>query len=68
MALNFPPQAAGDPEPTDGTYWTDPYGQQWVYKAASYFNLENAKDYLPDSYSFYLSRRDEYLDRAAKPA
>ena len=41
---------------------------QWVYKAATYFNLENAKDYLPDSYSFYLTRRDEYLDRAAKPA
>ena len=41
---------------------------QWVYKAATYFKLENAKDYLPDSYSFYLSRRDEYLDRAAKPA
>ncbi len=41
---------------------------QWVYKAATYFNLENAKDYIPDSYSFYLSRRDEYLDRAAKPA
>ena len=41
---------------------------QWAYKAATYFNLENAKDYLPDSYSFYLSRRDEYLDRAAKPA
>ena len=41
---------------------------QWVYKAATIFNLENAKDYLPDSYSFYLSRRDEYLDRAAKPA
>ena len=41
---------------------------QWVNKAATYFNLENAKDYLPDSYSFYLSRRDEYLDRAAKPA
>ncbi len=41
---------------------------QWVYKAATYFNLENAKDYLPDSYSFYLSRRDEYLDRTAKPA
>ncbi len=41
---------------------------QWVYKAATYFDLENAKDYLPDSYSFYLSRRDEYLDRAAKPA
>ena len=35
---------------------------QWVYKAATYFKLENAKDYLPDSYSFYLSRRDEYLD------
>ncbi len=41
---------------------------QWAYKAATYFNLKNAKDYLPDSYSFYLSRRDEYLDRAAKPA
>ena len=41
---------------------------QWAYKAATYFNLENAKDYLPNSYSFYLSRRDEYLDRAAKPA
>lgn len=41
---------------------------QWVYKAATHFNLENAKDYLPDSYSFYLSRRDEFLDRAAKPA
>ena len=41
---------------------------QWVYKAATYYKLENAKDYLPDSYSFYLSRRDEYLDRAAKPA
>ena len=41
---------------------------QWAYKAATYFNLENAKDYLPDSYSFYLSRRDEYLDRSAKPA
>jgi 2,4-dienoyl-CoA reductase-like NADH-dependent reductase (Old Yellow Enzyme family) len=41
---------------------------QWVYKAATYFNLDNAKDYLPDSYSFYLSRRDEFLDRTAKPA
>ena len=41
---------------------------QWVYKAANHFNLENAKDYLPDSYSFYLSRRDEFLDRTAKPA
>ena len=41
---------------------------QWVYKAATYFNLENAKSYLPDSYSFYLSRRDEFLDRSAKPA
>ena len=40
----------------------------WAYKAATYFNLANAKDYLPDSYSFYLSRRDVYLDRAAKPA
>ena len=41
---------------------------QWVYKVATRFNLENAKDYLPDSYSFYLSRRDEFLDRKAKPA
>ena len=41
---------------------------QWVYKAASSFQLPNAKSYLPDSYSFYLSRRDEYLDRKAKPA
>ena len=41
---------------------------QWVYKAATHFNLENAKDYLPDSYSFYLSRRDEFLDRTANPA
>jgi len=41
---------------------------QWVYKAATYFGLENSKDYLPESYSFYLSRRDEFLDRDAKPA
>ena len=41
---------------------------QWVYKAATHFNLENATSFLPDSYSFYLSRRDEFLDRAAKPA
>jgi 2,4-dienoyl-CoA reductase-like NADH-dependent reductase (Old Yellow Enzyme family) len=41
---------------------------QWVYKAATHFNLENAKSFLPDSYSFYLSRRDEFLDRSAKPA
>ena len=41
---------------------------QWVYKAANFFNLENAKSFLPDSYSFYLSRRDEFLDRSAKPA
>ena len=41
---------------------------QWVYKAASIFELPNAKSYLPDSYSFYLTRRDEYLDRKAKPA
>ena len=41
---------------------------QWVYKAATHFNLEDAKSYLPDSYSFYLSRRDEFLDRSAKPA
>ena len=40
---------------------------QWVYKAASFFDLPNAKDYLPESYAFYLSRRDEYLDREAKP-
>ena len=41
---------------------------QWVYKAATHFKLENAKSFLPDSYSFYLSRRDEFLDRSAKPA
>ena len=41
---------------------------QWVYKAATHFNLENAKSFLPDSYSFYLSRRDDFLDRSAKPA
>ena len=41
---------------------------QWVYKAATHFGLENSKDYLPESYSFYLSRRDEFLDRDAKPA
>ena len=41
---------------------------QLVYKAANFFNLENAKSFLPDSYSFYLSRRDEFLDRSAKPA
>jgi 2,4-dienoyl-CoA reductase-like NADH-dependent reductase (Old Yellow Enzyme family) len=41
---------------------------QWVYKAATYFNLDNAKSFLPDSYSFYLSRRDVFLDRSAKPA
>jgi 2,4-dienoyl-CoA reductase-like NADH-dependent reductase (Old Yellow Enzyme family) len=41
---------------------------QWVYKAATHFNLENATSFLPDSYSFYLSRRDEFLDRSAKPA
>ena len=41
---------------------------QWVYKAATYFGLENSKDYLPESYSFFLSRRDEFLDRDAKPA
>ena len=41
---------------------------QWVYKAATHFKLENAKEFLPDSYSFYLSRRDDFLDRSAKPA
>ena len=41
---------------------------QWVYKAATKFGLSNSKDYLPDSYSFFLSRRDDYLDRSAKPA
>ncbi len=41
---------------------------QWVYKAATKFNLSNAKDYLPESYSFYLTRRDKFLDRSAKPA
>ena len=41
---------------------------QWVYKAATQFKLEKAKACLPDSYSFYLSRRDDFLDRSAKPA
>ncbi len=41
---------------------------QWVYKAAMKFGLSNSKDFLPDSYSFFLSRRDDYLDRSAKPA
>ena len=41
---------------------------QWVYKAATKFGLSNSKDFLPDSYSFFLSRRDDYLDRSAKPA
>jgi 2,4-dienoyl-CoA reductase-like NADH-dependent reductase (Old Yellow Enzyme family) len=41
---------------------------QWVYKAATHFKLENSKSFLPDSYSFYLSRRDDFLDRSAKPA
>ena len=41
---------------------------QWVYKAATHFKLENAKSFLPESYSFYLSRRDDFLDRSAKPA
>ena len=41
---------------------------QWVYKAASKLTPENAKNYLPQSYSFYLSRRDKWLDRKAKPA
>ena len=41
---------------------------QWVYKAATHFKLENAKSLLPDSYSFYLSTRDDFLDRSAKPA
>ena len=40
---------------------------QWVYKAASTLTPENAKNYLPKSYSFYLSRRDRLLDRKAKP-
>ena len=40
---------------------------QWVYKAATKFGLSNSKDFLPDSYSFFLSRRDDYLDRSAKP-
>ena len=41
---------------------------QWVYKAATHFKLENAKSFLPDSYSFYLSRRDDFLDSSAQPA
>ena len=40
---------------------------QWTYKAASKLIPENAHAYLPKSYSFYLSRRDKWLDRSAKP-
>ena len=50
---------AGDP---------NEYTHIWVYKAATKFGLSNSKDFLPDSYSFFLSRRDDYLDRSAKPA
>ena len=41
---------------------------QWTYKAALQLNPKNAYESLPHSYSFYLSRRDEFLDRSAKPA
>jgi 2,4-dienoyl-CoA reductase-like NADH-dependent reductase (Old Yellow Enzyme family) len=41
---------------------------QWVYKAATRLVPNNAKNFLPPSYSFYLSRRDEWLDRKAPPA
>ena len=40
---------------------------QWTYKAALKLSPENAHTYLPKSYSFYLSRRDKWLDRSAKP-
>jgi|MDTC01.2.fsa_nt_gb 2,4-dienoyl-CoA reductase-like NADH-dependent reductase (Old Yellow Enzyme family) len=40
---------------------------QWTYKAALKLSPENAHTYLPTSYSFYLSRRDKWLDRSAKP-
>ena len=40
---------------------------QWTYKAALKLSPENAHTYLPESYSFYLSRRDKWLDRSAKP-
>jgi 2,4-dienoyl-CoA reductase-like NADH-dependent reductase (Old Yellow Enzyme family) len=40
---------------------------QWAYKAALKLTPESAYDYLPKSYSFYLSRRDKWLDRLAKP-
>ena len=41
---------------------------QWAYKAAIELKEENAYDNLPPSYSFYLSRRDKWLDRSAKPS
>ena len=40
---------------------------QWTYKAALQLNPKNAYESLPPSYSFYLSRRDKWLDRSAQP-
>ena len=40
---------------------------QWSYKAAQKLDPERAKEFLPPSYSFYLTRRDAFLDRSADP-
>ena len=40
---------------------------QWSYKAAKYLDPTIAKDCIPPNYSFYLSRRDKFLDRLADP-
>ena len=41
---------------------------QWVYRAATRLSPDSAKKFLPPSYSFYLTRRDKWLDREADPA
>ena len=41
---------------------------QWVYRAATKLSPDSAKKFLPPSYSFYLTRRDKWLDREADPA
>ena len=40
---------------------------QWTYKAAQTLIPESAKEFIPPSYSFYLTRRDKFLDRSADP-
>ena len=49
---------------TDGTQISN----EAISDFRNFIKNEHGKDYLPDSYSFYLSRRDEFLDRTAKPA